>query len=405
MSQVTDLAEFEGASCGMPLLHDGAERCALRTGTYTLGGHGPDALPIARLECCPPVATLVVPADGAPTIQRLTAAVVVRLDQTPLGIAPKTLHDGIEISFADCRLIFRADGGGEIAIISPADEPARPTWAAPKTPAVATPAVPTTPGHARIVNVASGEGIDLDEHRIVVGRDESCDLVVAGMQVSRRHLSIAPVQGGYLLRDESANGTIVNGRRVAGTYLLGHGDVVQVGEEELRFEIAGSAAPPPTSEAAPTALLDLSYVRDAAAMDVTAETPSIPTATLEIVRGRYAGASFAIERPACSIGRGPQCDVRIRDESVSTSHATLLRKGPSWFVVDLRSANGTFVDGSRVAGEREILSGARLKLGAVELEFRTADAGGGPVENRYKGAWWQRIFRALRNALDDRERR
>src|SRR5581483_2195396 len=106
---------------------------------------------------------------------------------------------------------------------------------------------------------------------------------------------------------------------------------------------------------------DLSYVRAAAsAMDITREQ-SPPPATLEIVRGRFTGASFAIDRPVCSIGRGPQSDVRIRDESVSTNHATLLRKGPSWFVVDLRSANGTFVDGSRAAGERELVSGARLK--------------------------------------------
>ncbi len=376
----------------MPLLHDGAERCALRTGTYTVGGNGPDALPITRLECCPPIATLVVPPDGPATIQRLTATVVVRLDQTPLGIAPKTLHDGMEISFADCRLTFRTDDDGEVALMSAPDEADSRAWAA-------TTASPDTPGHARIVNVRSGEGVDLEDRRFVVGRDESCDLVVPGMQVSRRHFSIAPVQGGYLLRDESANGTIVNGRRVAGTYLLGHGDMLQVGEEELRFEIAGCAASESSSDAAPTALLDLSYVRNAAAMDVTDEIPSVPTATLEIVRGRYAGASFALERPVCEIGRGPQCDVRIRDESVSTSHATLLRKGTTWFVVDLRSANGTFVDGSRVAGEREIASGTRLRLGAVEVEFRMLDAAGAPIQAKHKGSWPRRAFAALRQAL------
>jgi pSer/pThr/pTyr-binding forkhead associated (FHA) protein len=94
------------------------------------------------------------------------------------------------------------------------------------------------------------------------------------------------------------------------------------------------------------------------------------------VRGPYSGASFSIDRPVCTIGRAAESDVRIRDESVSASHATLLRKGTTWFVVDLRSANGTFVDGLRIAGERELTCGSRLKIGRVELMFRALDGGG-----------------------------
>ena len=55
----------------MPLLQSGAERCVLQTGIYTLGGRGPNALPLASLESSPEVATIVVPAEGPPTIQRL----------------------------------------------------------------------------------------------------------------------------------------------------------------------------------------------------------------------------------------------------------------------------------------------------------------------------------------------
>ena len=96
-------------------------------------------------------------------------------------------------------------------------------------------------------------------------------------------------------------------------------------------------------------------------------------ANLEIVRGPYAGASFSIDRSVCSIGRAAENDVRIRDDSISANHATLLRMGTTWFVVDLRSANGTLVDGMRIAGERELTSGSRLKLGRVELMFRALD--------------------------------
>ena len=57
----------------MPLLNSGAECCALRTGTYTVGGNGPDALPIASLDWCAAVATIVVP-SGMKSKEEETAA-------------------------------------------------------------------------------------------------------------------------------------------------------------------------------------------------------------------------------------------------------------------------------------------------------------------------------------------
>jgi pSer/pThr/pTyr-binding forkhead associated (FHA) protein len=363
-----------------------------------LGGRGPNALPLTALELSPEVAMIVVPPSGPATIQRLVASVVVRLDQIPIGIAPKPLQDGVQIEFAGCSLTFTSDDAGDAMVTSTSlDETTGEFRSAPQ------PATLDAPVHAsttRIVNVRTGDAIDLGNERIVVGRDEACDLVVPGMGVSRRHFSVAPVQGGYLLRDESANGTLVNGARVSGTCLLGHGDVIRVDEEELCFEVEGGvAAPPSSTTAAPTTILDVSRLKAELAMGETRERPVVASvaATLEIVRGPYARASFSIDRPACSIGRGPQSDVRIRDESVSAAHATLLRKGNAWFVVDLRSANGTFVDGSRVAGERELASGSRLKLGRVEMVFRALDAGGREIEPRRRRSWWKELLRPFQH--------
>jgi pSer/pThr/pTyr-binding forkhead associated (FHA) protein len=349
----------------MPLLLSGAERCALHPGTYTLGGRTPSSLPLSSLELSPEVATIVVPDSGTPTIQRLTASIVVRLDQTAIGIAPKPLPDGVEIEFNGTRLTFTAaDVMDEPATISDHTEEYRVEPA-------------TAP---RIVHSRTGDTIDLNGTRLIIGRDDTSDIIVTGKDVSRRHCSIMPVQGGYLLRDESANGTSVNGSRISGTYLLGHGDVILIGEEELRFEVEGGAAPTATAAAPPTAILDVSRIRSEYAHTSTA-------ASLEIVRGPYSGASFSLDRPVCTIGRSEDSDVRIRDESVSANHATLLRKGTQWFVVDLRSANGTFVDGLRIAGEREIASGTRLTLGRVELEFRAIDANGAPIEPPRRKRW------------------
>jgi pSer/pThr/pTyr-binding forkhead associated (FHA) protein len=383
------------ASCCMPLLNSGAERCALRTGTYTVGGHGSDALPMASLEWCAVVATIVVPPSGPSTIQRLAASVVVWVDRVPLGVAPRALHDGALIEFDGRCLTFKTDVGGA-SMLTSASSGAEPHDGAVSAEPPVPPAAPTV--HARIVNVRTGDAIELGNYRIVVGRDAACDFLVAGMGVSRRHFSVSPVEAGYLLRDESANGTLVNGSRVSGTYLLGHGDVLRLDDEDLRFEVEGVAAPEPSAAAAPTAILDMSRLRRELAPGGKREKPTTPlAANLEIVRGRFSGASFSIDRPVCSIGRGQQSDVRIRDDSVSTNHATLLRKGATWFVVDLCSANGTFVDGLRIAGERELTPGSRLKLGSVEMVFRSlatdADA---PIDKPRKGSWLIELLRPFR---------
>jgi len=80
-----------------------------------------------------------------------------------------------------------------------------------------------------------GARIRLDRS-MVVGRDASCDLVVADPRVSRRHLEIAPDAGRLRFRDlGSSNGTVLNGAR-AESGELGLGDVVGIGDSELCVE-------------------------------------------------------------------------------------------------------------------------------------------------------------------------
>src|SRR5262249_4638872 len=129
-------------------------------------------------------------------------------------------HDAL----VSAELVATESAGVEPTAAEPAaaERAAAEPVAAP-TPTAAEPEPPAPTVRARIVNVRTADTVDLNGSRVVVGRDQTCDLTVSGMRVSRRHFSVAPVEGGYLLRDESANGTVVNGSRVSGTYLLGHG--------------------------------------------------------------------------------------------------------------------------------------------------------------------------------------
>jgi pSer/pThr/pTyr-binding forkhead associated (FHA) protein len=362
----------------MPLLKSGADRVALRPGTNTLGGRGVDAVPVAALAFQPAVATITVHGEGPAIIQRSTASVVVRLDDQPLGVGPVELHHGAHIDFPGCRLTYETETAGATSV-SPALPESRDSVTAHSERQRSSQSTIS----ARLLNVKTGEPFPLPTTRkTVIGRDEKCDLVLPGDGVSRRHASISPVPGGYILADESSNGTIVNGVRMERTHILEHGDLLLLHDEELRFEVEDSARGAQSASAngnrapAPTAVLDLSRLRgELTPKEARVAGRPSPTATLEIIRGPFTGAQFHIGRPVAAIGRGEHSDVRIRDESVSTTHATLLRKGDTWYVVDLRSVNGTFVDGYRVAGERVIATGATLRVGTVDLMFRSIAGG------------------------------
>ena len=82
-----------------------------------------------------------------------------------------------------------------------------------------------------------GATIDLGREHILIGRHAECTVAVADGNVSRRHAEVRPVGTGYAVADlGSTNGTRVNGIRIQGERSLDAGDVITVGNCNLRFE-------------------------------------------------------------------------------------------------------------------------------------------------------------------------
>src|SRR3954451_4296231 len=77
-----------------------------------------------------------------------------------------------------------------------------------------------------------------------------------------------------------------------------------------------------------------------------------------------------------SIGRSPDADVRIEDRYASGIHARVYSRGASYYVEDMNSTNGTFLNGGRLDGEAKLNDLDEVKIGNTEFRFELDVPGG-----------------------------
>lgn len=96
--------------------------------------------------------------------------------------------------------------------------------------------------------------------------------------------------------------------------------------------------------------------------------PPPATFKLRIHSGDNAGTDVPLQRDRVSVGRLSSCDVPLPDSTVSREHAAVVRRGDTWWVVDLGSTNGTRVNGVQAA-EQPIDVGDRIEFGDAVVEL------------------------------------
>ena len=75
---------------------------------------------------------------------------------------------------------------------------------------------------------------------------------------------------------------------------------------------------------------------------------------------------YALDKDVVIIGRGAQCDISIDDLYMSTQHVQLWYEDNEWYIADLGSTNGTYVNETRMSDEPLILDdGDRIKVGQL----------------------------------------
>src|SRR5262245_47694074 len=105
-------------------------------------------------------------------------------------------------------------------------------------------------------------------------------------------------------------------------------------------------------------------------------------AVLQVLRGMTPGQVFPLSGERMVLGRHPECDIVVDAGAISRQHAVILRLNNEFYVEDLKSRNGTYVNGELLNGRRKLNDNDRLKLCDMLLAFHS----GSPTAPAFKGA-------------------
>jgi predicted component of type VI protein secretion system len=102
------------------------------------------------------------------------------------------------------------------------------------------------------------------------------------------------------------------------------------------------------------------------------------------VSHKKANVRRVVLRKDALIGRSKECNLRIASNGVSREHCRILLREPHCFVRDLKSANGTFVDGEQIPSEQDVRlkSGSRLSVGPVQFVVQVIAKGKTPSKTQ-----------------------
>ena len=91
---------------------------------------------------------------------------------------------------------------------------------------------------------------------------------------------------------------------------------------------------------------------------------------LVVVEGPLAGTSLPLEGVPVLLGRAQEATLVLEDDYASGRHARLFPQGSRWFIEDLGSTNGTYLDRSKVTTAAKVPLNTPIRIGKTVIELR-----------------------------------
>ena len=111
--------------------------------------------------------------------------------------------------------------------------------------------------------------------------------------------------------------------------------------------------------------------------EIAAELESAPAGglILRLETERGSQSTFQVTKSGATIGRGPESTIQLADLSVSRKHARIAYKQGAYWLSDLGSMGGTWVDGTKLAAPRRVTTGQTIDIGVCRLRVVAAAEG------------------------------
>lgn len=92
---------------------------------------------------------------------------------------------------------------------------------------------------------------------------------------------------------------------------------------------------------------------------------------LLVTQGALAGTRVSLDSRPILIGRADDSTLVLDDDYASTRHARIALQGEEWYVEDLGSTNGTYLDRAKVTGPTRVPMGVPVRIGKTVIELRS----------------------------------
>ena len=90
-----------------------------------------------------------------------------------------------------------------------------------------------------------------------------------------------------------------------------------------------------------------------------------------VTHGALAGTRISLDGRPIMIGRADDSTLVLDDDYASTRHARISLRGTDWYVEDLGSTNGTYLDRAKVTAPLRVPLGVPIRIGKTVIELRS----------------------------------